>query len=168
MEQIMENIIKEKLEKYSIADFEKLNDKEKERLYKIESFIQTNNKEYDELIERIKHLKLTKVSISNSKEIGLSRKTLYNDKVIQKYIEESINEQNIYMNNNYKNNDLQNKYNELKEQYIKVIKNIIEINVLNERISEYEEMISSLSKQNEELRKIIFENNTNKIRSIIT
>ena len=163
----VEESIIEKLNKYLKMNYEELSDKEKERLYKIELFIQDNNKRCNELISELKQLKLTKVSISNTKEIGLSRKTLYNDKVIQKYIEKSIIEQKDYINND-KLSDLQNKYDELKEQYKKIINNIIEVNVLNEKIEEYEERISSLTEQNEVLRKIALENrkNTSKIRSI--
>lgn len=126
----VEESIIEKLNKYLKMNYEELSDKEKERLYKIELFIQDNNKRCNELISELKQLKLTKVSISNTKEIGLSRKTLYNDKVIQKYIEKSIIEQKDYINND-KLSDLQNKYDELKEQYKKIINNIIEVNVLN-------------------------------------
>ncbi|NFQ58451.1 hypothetical protein FDF91_17110, partial [Clostridium botulinum] len=127
MEERILEIIEKKLKKYFNKSYKELDEKEKERIYKIEFFIQDNNKKCSELLEKIKELKLTKVSIANSEEIGISRKTLYNDKVIQKYIEESIKEQDDYINNN-KLNDLQAKYNELKEQYTKIINNIIEVN----------------------------------------
>lgn len=167
MEERILEIIEKKLNKYFNKSYEELEEKQKDRIYNIEFFIQENNKKCCELLEKIKELKLTKVSIANSEEIGISRKTLYNDKVIQKYIEESIKEQNDYINNN-KLNDLQNKYNELKEQYNKIINNIIEVNVLKIKIEECEQKISSLTQNNEELRKIIFEekNKTSKIRSI--
>ena len=43
--------------------------------------------------------RLTVLYINNTKEIGLSRKTLYNNKVIRNYIEKSILEQKYYINN---------------------------------------------------------------------
>lgn len=150
--------IKEKLKKYSIADYDELNDKEKERLYKIQEFIHKNTVRYEKLQDEVKHLKLTKVQIANSKEIGLSRKTLYNDKVVQKFIEVSIQGQD-YNIKNEKLYDLQNKYNELKEQYTKIISNLIETNLLYEKIDRYEKIIASLTKQNENLKSIIYRNN---------
>ncbi len=150
--------IKEKLKKYSIADYDELNDKEKERLYKIQEFIHKNTVRYEQLQDELKNLRLTKVQIANAKEIGLSRKTLYNDKVVQKFIEVSIQGQN-YNIKNEKLYDLQNKYNELKEQYTKIISNLIETNLLYEKIDRYEETISALTKQNENLKSIIYRNN---------
>ena len=150
--------IKEKLKKYSIADYDELNDKEKERLYKIQEFIHKNTVRYEQLQDELKNLRLTKVKIANAKEIGLSRKTLYNDKVVQKFIEVSIQGQN-YNIKNEKLYDLQNKYNELKEQYTKIISNLIETNLLYEKIDRYEETISALTKQNENLKSIIYRNN---------
>ena len=150
--------IKEKLKKYSIADYDELNNKEKERLYKIQEFIHKNTVRYEQLQDELKNLRLTKVQIANAKEIGLSRKTLYNDKVVQKFIEVSIQGQN-YNIKNEKLYDLQNKYNELKEQYTKIINNLIETNLLYEKIDRYEETISALTKQNENLKSIIYRNN---------
>ena len=150
--------IKEKLKKYSIADYDELNNKEKERLYKIQEFIHKNTVKYEQLQDEIKNLRLTKVQIANAKEIGLSRKTLYNDKVVQKFIEASIQGQD-YNIKNEKLYDLQNKYNELKEQYTKIISNLIETNLLYEKIDRYEETISALTKQNENLKSIIYRNN---------
>lgn len=150
--------IKEKLKKYSIADYDELNDKEKERLYKIQEFIHKNTVRYEKLQDEVKHLKLTKVQIANAKEIGLSRKTLYNDKVVQKFIEVSIQGQD-YNIKNEKLYDLQNKYNELKEQYTKIISNLIETNLLYEKIDRYEETIAALTRQNENLKSIIYRNN---------
>lgn len=150
--------IKEKLKKYSIADYDELNNKEKERLYKIQEFIHKNTVRYEQLQDELKNLRLTKVQIANAKEIGLSRKTLYNDKVVQKFIEVSIKGQN-YNIKNEKLYDLQNKYNELKEQYTKIISNLIETNLLYEKIDRYEETISALTKQNENLKSIIYRNN---------
>ena len=150
--------IKEKHKKYSIADYDELNDKEKERLYKIQEFIHKNTVRYEQLQDELKNLRLTKVQIANAKEIGLSRKTLYNDKVVQKFIEVSIQGQN-YNIKNEKLYDLQNKYNELKEQYTKIISNLIETNLLYEKIDRYEETISALTKQNENLKSIIYRNN---------
>lgn len=150
--------IKEKLKKYSIADYDELNNKEKERLYKIQEFINKNTVRYEQLQDELKNLRLTKVQIANAKEIGLSRKTLYNDKVVQKFIEVSIQGQN-YNIKNEKLYDLQNKYNELKEQYTKIISNLIETNLLYEKIDRYEETISALTKQNENLKSIIYRNN---------
>lgn len=150
--------IKEKLKKYSIADYDELNDKEKERLYKIQEFIHKNTVRYEQLQDELKNLRLTKVQIANAKEIGLLRKTLYNDKVVQKFIEVSIQGQN-YNIKNEKLYDLQNKYNELKEQYTKIISNLIETNLLYEKIDRYEETISALTKQNENLKSIIYRNN---------
>ena len=63
--------IKEKLKKYSIADYDELNDKEKERLYKIQEFIHKNTVRYEQLQDELKNLRLTKVQIANAKEIGL-------------------------------------------------------------------------------------------------
>lgn len=149
--------IKEKLKKYSVADYEKLNDKEKERLYRIQKFIHENNLKYNKLQNEIKQLKLTKVQIANSKEIGLSRKTLYNDKVVQKFIEVSIQAQDYNIKND-KLYDLQNKYNDLKEQYTKIVSNLIETNLLYEKIDKYKEAIGALTKQNENLKSIIYQN----------
>ena len=83
---------------------------------------------------------------------------MYNDKVVQKFIEVSIQGQN-YNIKNEKLYDLQNKYNELKEQYTKIISNLIETNLLYEKIDRYEETISALTKQNENLKSIIYRNN---------
>ena len=68
----------------------------------------------------------------------------------------SLSRKNI---KNEKLYDLQNKYNELKEQYTKIISNLIETNLLYEKIDRYEETISALTKQNENLKSIIYRNN---------
>lgn len=150
------NIIEGKLESNNLPKFETLSEKQKERINKLELFINENKKKCTSLIGEMKCLRLTKVNIANSNKVGLSRKTLYNDKILLRYIEISISEQDDYFNEN-KLTKLQKDFNNLKNQYDKLLENIIDNNSVKYKIKKCEEELMQLNIENENLKKINIE-----------
>jgi len=114
-----------------------------QRLINFEEYASNVEKLNTESIEEIKKRKMTKVSISNSPELNISRKTLYNDKILLKYVEAKIEKQVDYFNEK-KLMKLQEQYQELKLQYEKVTDHLLDTSILQAEILQYKEKIEEL------------------------
>ncbi|WP_281975000.1 hypothetical protein [Halobacillus litoralis] len=94
-------------------------------------------------IEGIKKRKMTKVSISNALELNISRKTLYNDKILLKYVEAKIEKQGDYFNE-LKIKKLKDQYHDLKSQYDKITDHLLDNSILQAEILQYKERVEEL------------------------
>ena len=88
--------------------------------------------------------------------MAISRRSIYSDKYLLSYLNESIKNQNDYFNEK-KLVELEEKIKFLEERNEKIIDNIIDIFNLKKRCSDYELMIEELSEENKNLRLMIEE-----------
>jgi hypothetical protein len=158
MDSTLEEIVQNKLEKYNLATFEGLSKKNIDRLINAEKYLQGQKKEQMQLISKIKENKLTKVSIVKAMGGNISRKTVYNNEILKKYMEKSIDDEEDYFNER-KLEKLEHDLKDLQEQYDKVIDNIIEINLIKIQNKEYENELVEKFKKIDHLNSIIHENN---------
>ncbi|MEW9502156.1 hypothetical protein [Jeotgalibacillus marinus] len=114
-----------------------------QRLINFEEFSYNVEKLNADSIERIKKRKMTKVSISNAPELNISRKTLYNDKILLKYVEAKIEKQDDHFNE-LKIKKLKDQYHELKLQYDKITDHLLDNSILQAEILQYKERIDEL------------------------
>ncbi|MBD8007073.1 hypothetical protein [Bacillus norwichensis] len=142
----MEKIIKKIngiLTQINLPPTDAIPEKTLQRLINFEEYASNVEKLNTESIEEIKKRKMTKVSISNSPELNISRKTLYNDKILLKYVEAKIEKQVDYFNEK-KLMKLQEQYQELKLQYEKVTDHLLDTSILQAEILQYKEKIEEL------------------------
>ncbi|WP_144460376.1 hypothetical protein [Siminovitchia fortis] len=142
----MEKIIKKIngiLTQINLPPTDAIPEKTLQRLINFEEYASNVEKLNTESIEEIKKRKMTKVSISNSHELNISRKTLYNDKILLKYVEAKIEKQVDYFNEK-KLMKLQEQYQELKLQYEKVTDHLLDTSILQAEILQYKEKIEEL------------------------
>jgi hypothetical protein len=156
MEQVIEHIVIEKLNRYNLVELNKLSDKNKERLFRIEKYIQDNNNRIKQLIIELKELELSRVSISNCEDIGISRRTIYNDDILNEYISYSIEEKEDYLNEK-KIQALKQQLKEMGGCYNRILDNIIDINILKSNITEYKNQLTVLLDRNNNLKTLIYE-----------
>lgn len=149
--------IREKLNKYNLGDLKDFDDKTIKRLYEIENFLYNMEVNAKKLEEELKGLKPNITNITSSKDVSITRKTAYNNKLLKEYIEGSIEDFPDYTKEN-EIKKMKDKYSELNELYNKVIDNIIDNYNKNEEIEELKNQIEILKNENSTLREIITEN----------
>lgn len=149
--------INEKLSILHLNPWQILDEKTKERLISIQIFVNLNNNKIMELVNQIKGLQLTKSSIANSKDIPISRKTLYQP-VLNEYIELLMNEQMDVFNKG-KLKRLNTQLKDMEEKYNKILIHTIDTYELKKEIRVLNDQINSTLKKNEELHELIFEKN---------
>ncbi len=149
--------IREKLNKYNLGDLKDFDDKTIKRLYEIENFLYNMEVNAKKLEEELKGLKPNITNITSSKDVSITRKTAYNNKLLKEYIEGSIKDFPDYTKEN-EIKKMKDKYSELTELYNKVIDNIIDNYNKNEEIEELKNQIEILKNENSTLREIITEN----------
>lgn len=150
----LRKIVDEKLTAFNMTSFDILPDKTKKRLIETEFFIQRLNKDIEKRVDLIKNDCLTRLKLSNSDITSYSRKTSYNDSVLNKYIEYSIKNEPDYFNAR-ELNKIKNDYKLLKNLYDNLLDSIIDLENLKLQIKELEEDIISLNKDKDKLRIII-------------
>lgn len=94
------NFVEEKLKKFGLMPYDRLDEKTRKRLLYIGNFILISTNKVKKSKEEIKYLRLTKSSLTNSKDISFSRKTLYNDPIIKFYVEKYIYSEENFFNEN--------------------------------------------------------------------
>ena len=114
-----------------------------QRLINFEEYANNLEKLNTDSIEEVKKRKMTKVSISNSPELSISRKTLYNDKILLKYVEAKIEKQTDHFNDG-RIKKLQDQYHDLKLQYDKITDHLLETSILQAEILQYKKRIEEL------------------------
>ncbi|MED3927971.1 hypothetical protein P4594_23275 [Priestia megaterium] len=148
--------VQEKLLQINKISFDDLDLKTKERLMEVERFIQEREKEAEELIRRIQELKITKTSITNSNSTHFTRKTLYNDLILNEYVNYSIEKSEGYFNEG-KIKRLQQQINDIKNQYNKVLSHITKSTVLELQVEKLKEELEYMLSKNDKLHELIVE-----------
>lgn len=152
----IEGRISEKLNKFNLGTLKNFDDKTIKRLYEIENFLYNMEVDAKKLEEKLKGFKPNITNITSSKEVSITRKTAYNNKLLKEYIEHSIEDFPDYTNE-FEIKRMKDKYSELSELYNKVIDNIIDNYNKNEEINELKSQIEILTNENSTLRDIITE-----------
>lgn len=152
----MENRINERLERCNLPSVLELPEKTVLRVNKIETYVLKQEEEINALINKAKKNEVTRVSIAQN--VGISRKTLYNDEILKAYCEDIIKSINDNFNEE-KVKKLESQVNEINNRYQKLLNNIIDVNDLKIKIKEYEKEISRLINRNDELERMIYEKN---------
>lgn len=152
----LEASIKDKLERYQLTPFEALDKKTQERLLQTEKAIEEIETKSKMLYEQLKKIKLNRLLIVNSEYIGFSRKTSYNDEILNRYIENSINDSEDYFNE-MQVNKLSEDLSELKELNDNIISNIINTLILENELNKIKDTVESLKIRNDKLLSIIKE-----------
>lgn len=145
--------INNKLKEINQKSFEELDSKTQKRLIETETLIENSATEIEDLINKIRKLKLSKTFVANSDSTNFTRKTIYNDGLLEKYIEKCIQDENDYFNET-KLERLYEEINVLKEQYDKILDNIIYTNVLRLEVEKYKKEILRLIEEKEKLKSI--------------
>lgn len=109
-----------------------------------------------EIEEKLKGLQPNITNITSSKDVSITRKTVYNNNLLKEYIEHSIEGFPDYIKE-IEMTKIKDKYLELTELYNKVIDNIIDNYNRNEEIEELKNQIKILTNENSTLRDIITE-----------
>lgn len=125
-----------------------------QRLINFEEYADSIEKLNSVSIEEIKKRKMTKVSVSNAPELNISRKTLYNDKILQKYVEARIEKQPDYLNE-VKLKKLKDKHDELEAQYDKITDHLLDNSILQAEILELKEKIEELIQDKNRLHMVL-------------
>lgn len=155
----MDKIVKEiknKLDKYELASYDELEIKTQQRLLMIEQAISTLTINLKKSINSAKESMPNITNIIKSDQVNISRKTIYNQQILKKYIELSINDLPDYFNEK-KVRSLENRLDELNELYYKVIDNIIDDYNKDNQIEELKKNINMLTEENNRLRQYIYE-----------
>lgn len=152
----LEQKIKEKLSQIDATLFEKLDQKTKARLKEVEIEIYEREQESEKIIQKINGLKVTKSAIANSKYTSFTRKTLYNDKLLNQYIEYSVNLTKDYLNIK-KIKNLKQQHHDLKNQYNKLLFHITEENVWELKNKKLKEEINFLIERNKRFEESLLE-----------
>lgn len=153
----MEEVIKrinDILTQNSLPSTNEIPEKTLQRLINFEEYASNVEKLNRDSVEEIKKRKMTKVSISNSPELNISRKTLYNDKILLKYVESKLEEQDDYFNET-RIKKLQNQHNDLKFQYDKITDHILDTSILQAEILQYKERIDELTQDKNRLHMLL-------------
>lgn len=140
------NKITKKLEKNFFINFEDLTEREKKRLITLEENLSKYEERQVQALKNIDNLKLNKVKISEILQI--SRKTLYNDTILNKYVDLYLEEEKKRIDSyevEYKK--IREEYKELENRYDKLLCNIIELSLIKE---ENRYLKKFLSRQNYE------------------
>lgn len=152
------NIVCKKLESFNLPKLESLNIKTKERIFETEAFIQNAKISIENSLSLVKATMLTKSNLSNSKNTHFSRKTIYNDTILNEYIDKSIAIQPDYFNFN-KIDHLQKDLDALNTLYQNMLFNIIDIQNFKFEIEELKKEISFNQEEIERLHIVINEKN---------
>lgn len=145
----MDNIelrVKEKLKKFNLEEFYMLSTRIQQRLLEIEDYIYKCTEKRKYLLEEYKNYSINKSTIANQDSINLTRKTIHNNEILRIYIDKSIEEDRI---NDPLRDNLNNKYevelNEIKEQYNKMIVNIVDQKKLQYEVKDLKKQIDRLN-----------------------
>ena len=153
---ILKDIVNAKLYSFNMESLDKLENKTVKRILETEFFIQYSNKRISDNIDEIKSNLISITNLAKSDIITCSRKTLYNDKVLNKYIEKSAEIETDYFNSK-ELKKVQNNYNDLSNLYDKLLVNIIDIYELKSQIKELNKEILNLHEEKNNLYECLVE-----------
>lgn len=153
---VLKDIVNAKLCSFNMDNLDKLNDKTVQRILETEFFIQYSNKRIGENIDEIKSNLISITNLDKSDIVTCSRKTIYNDKVLKKYIENCSKMETDYFNSK-ELKKLQNSYDDLLNLYNKLLVNIIDIHDLKSQIKELNKEIFNLYEEKNNLYECLVE-----------
>lgn len=156
MAEQLNEIIKNKVANIESIKYDDIPSKSLRRIVIAEEIIQDIEENIKKNIKVIKENKLSISFFSDNEKMAISRRSIYSDKYLLSYLNESIKNQNDYLNEK-KLMELEEKIKFLEERNGKIIDNIIDIFNLKKRCSDYELMIGELSEENKNLRLMIEE-----------
>lgn len=140
--------IRDKLKSMDI-DYNALSEKIKDYLYKIESIINTKTVIQKEALEIIKNTTFNLNLIADT--MGISRTTLYNNKVLELYIKDS--KEAFDQNNPYVAFDKSKaSRTELERQIDALVTRDIELEIFKQEISKLNEKLAQQNKENQEVK----------------
>lgn len=144
MAEQLNEIIKNKVANIESIKYDDIPSKSLRRIVIAEEIIQDIEENIKKNIKVIKENKLSISFFSDNEKMAISRRSIYSDKYLLFYLNESIKNQNDYFNEK-KLIELEEKIKFLEERNGKIIDNIIDIFNLKKRCSDYELMIEELS-----------------------
>lgn len=156
MAEPLNEIVKNKIANIESIKYDDIPSKSLRRIVIAEEIIQDIEENIKKNIKVIKENKLSISFFSDNEKMAISRRSIYSDKYLLSYLNESIKNQNDYFNEK-KLVELEEKIKFLEERNEKIIDNIIDIFNLKKRCSDYELMIEELSEENKNLRLMIEE-----------
>lgn len=149
MDEYIENI-DSMLVQFGLPSSSEIPKKTIQRIIDFERYAGNVELQNDMAIEGLKKRKMTKLSVSKSDEVNVSRKTLYNDKILLKYVESRIKIQPDYLNEK-KIKRLQDHNQELKSQYDKITDHLLDTSILQAEILQHQEKIEELTQDKNRL-----------------
>ncbi|MDU7364101.1 hypothetical protein [Clostridium sp.] len=166
MQSELDKKIELRLSECNLSNFSDLPEKTQKRLIQIEEYVINNESIMGRLLDEIRKLRITKSAIASSDVINISRKTIYNDDILNIYIDNIIkNQEDIF--NLKKISKLETEIKDLNELNNSLVNNVINFNLLKLKLKEYEEENKSLlqgineisnSEQNRVVRNLEIEN----------
>lgn len=152
----LKEVINEKLSSFNMDTLDKLNNKTVKRLLETEFFIQYSHKRIHHNMEEIKNSIVSKSNLDKSSIITCARKTFYNDDVLKKYIEKSIENEKDYFNSKVLKKT-QEDYNKLQTLYDNLYLKVIDKQNLKAKIKELEQEVENLYEEKDNLIQCIAE-----------
>lgn len=154
MDSLIYEIVKDNIINIKELNYNDIPKKSLDRIIKVEVIIQELYKSNDMLIESIKNNKLSITFFAEDKKLGITRRSIYADEYLLRYINKRIEEQKDYFNLErlkyiIEKNEL------LQEEYNKVMDNIIDTFDMKINIEAYKDNINQLLEQDNKLRDII-------------
>ena len=145
---VLKDIINAKLSSFNMESLDNLENKTVNRLLETEFFIQYSHKCISSKIKEIKSNIISITNLANSDIVTCSRKTLYNDKVLNEYIEKCSKVEVDYFNDK-ELKKVRSNYENLSKLYDKLLVNIIDIYDLKSQIKEVnKELINVYEEKN--------------------
>ena len=165
-DEALKEVVNAKLSSFDMDPLDKLVDKTIKRLLETEFFIQYSHKHISHGMQEIKDNLVSKSNLDKSGIITCSRKTFYNDDVLRKYIEKSIDNEEDYFNSKVLKKTQEN-YNKLQTLYDNLYPKVIDKQNLKVRIKELEQELEDLYEEKDNLLQCIEEkdNEISELRS---
>ena len=151
MEEYVCRKIEDRLSECILPQVNELSAKTLESIVEIENYNIFIEERIQHVISELKRLKISKVSIASSKAVNLSRKTIYNNDILNIYIEHIIKNQFDIMNERkieelkIRIEDLTNENKELIRETIKYNLLLIELKELQDENKHLKESIGYMS-----------------------
>lgn len=150
-----DKLIDERLRQLRLSPLNLQKDNLARYLRLVEGINQESNNSRNELIKKYKSLNLSFLSIS--KAINISRQTIYNNDILEMYIDKVIDEQqkeDVFYKMEYLQEQVQEKQEEINKMQLRDVeieKQAYEIDKLTAQISESDRTIHDLEERNHEL-----------------
>ena len=154
MDCLINEVIKDNINDIEELNYDDIPEKSLDRIVKVEEIIQELEKNNDILLESIKNNKLSISFFAEDKRIGITRRSIYADESLLKYINKRVQEQKDYFNLERlkyvtEKNEL------LQEEYNKAMDNIIDTFDIKMNTENFKENINELLEENNKLREMV-------------